>query len=65
MDRQIDMYTDLRRKARKANENLVVYRKWNKTSFRQEHLERGYAKYLKAVEVAKLNITSARIGTPK
>ena len=65
MDRQIDMYKDLRKKARKANEKLVFYRKWNKTSHRQEHLERGYAHYLKTVEVARENIRSARIGTPK
>lgn len=51
MDKEIDMYKDLRKKARKANEKLVFYRKWNKTSHRQEHLERGFANYLKSVEV--------------
>jgi hypothetical protein len=61
MDRQIDMYKDLRKKARKANEKLVFYQKWDKTLERQEHLERAYAGYLKAVQIAKDHSMSVRI----
>ena len=43
MDRQIDMYKDLRKKARKANEKLVFYHLKN--------VDRMYYNYLKSVEV--------------
>lgn len=54
-DRKIDMYKDLRKKAKKANKKLGAYKKWDKTSERQQHLERAYSGYLKSVEVAKEN----------